>query len=129
MWKLRTIRYIAVAGAVVSAALLGIPGQAQALDPCLHNNICFYWGGNLSGAVRGYYIDNPDFGGDTFSGPGAGYGERVKNNSASVYNDFHLPALVCYNENYGGPCDYINPHSWRNLNYAWNDNASFRWIY
>ncbi|MEV8635798.1 peptidase inhibitor family I36 protein [Streptosporangium sp. NPDC051023] len=113
---------------LVGATTFVTTGAAQAVDPC--NDICFYWGSNLSGSVRSYTRGEvrADFGGDTFTSIGDGQGERVKNNAASVYNDTSLTAEVCYNENYGSPCDLVSPYSWRNLNHTWNDNASFHWL-
>jgi Peptidase inhibitor family I36 len=128
MAKWRTARYSAVVAALVGAMTFGTAGTAQAVDPC--NDICFYWDSGLGGSVRSYGASEvrADFGSDTFTRPGPGYGQRVKNNSASVYNDTPRTAEVCYNENYGGPCDLIPPFSWRNLFHTWNDNASFRWV-
>jgi hypothetical protein len=127
MIKRHIARHIAI-GTLIGATTFGTAGTAQAVDPC--NDICFYWDSNLRGSLRAYRGSEvrPDFGSDTFSSPGSGQGQRVKNNAASVYNDTARTAEVCYNENYGGPCDRVAPYSWRNLNHTWNDNASFHWV-
>jgi Peptidase inhibitor family I36 len=120
-------RHVAVVGAVAGALVFSTAGTAQAVDPC--NDVCFYWDSNQGGSVRAYLYPQvrADFGADTFTRQGPGFGQRVKNNSASVYNDTRYTVEVCYNENYGPPCDLIPPYSGRNLFHTWNDNASFRW--
>ncbi|KAA0943139.1 peptidase inhibitor family I36 protein [Streptomyces apricus] len=124
---------IAAAGAVVAATLAGTVATSGSAQAAGHNGVCevdemcMYWGGNLTGSFHDYFYSTSDFGSDVFLSAGSGKGERVKNNSASAYNRWSLLGHVYYNENFSGPRDDVPAYSWINLVKAWNDNASFNW--
>jgi len=69
---------------------------------------------NLAGI---YYANN-----------GTGAGEPVKNNAASAEDiSSSYTFYVFYNENFSGNYDYVLPHHWGDLYYAWNNDAS-EWL-
>ncbi|MEU0194978.1 peptidase inhibitor family I36 protein [Streptomyces afghaniensis] len=128
-------RGLAVAAALTAAIAggLGTTGTAHASSHghngvCEAAEVCMYWGSGLTGSYHDYYLQQPDFAGDRFLGPGSGQGEQVKNNSASASNRFVCNARVYYNENYSGPYDTVPSYGSANLVNAWNDNASFNWV-
>jgi hypothetical protein len=86
--------------------------------------ICLYWDSNARGAGIAFNGTVFDLAGYTWPNNGTGYGQRVKNNAASVENQGNFPASVYYNENLSGPMDWLNPGTWGNLVQTWNDNAS-----
>ncbi|MFE9687411.1 peptidase inhibitor family I36 protein [Streptomyces sp. NPDC006285] len=131
-----TVRFkkIAAAGAVVAATLAGTVATSGSAQAAGHNGVCeaeemcMYWGGNLSGSFHDYFYSTSDFGGDVFLSGGSGQGERVKNNSASAYNRWSLLGRVYYNENFSGSYDDVPAYGSVNLVRTWNDNASFNWV-
>ncbi|MFI9065643.1 hypothetical protein ACIGQE_27890 [Streptomyces sp. NPDC053429] len=93
-----------------------------------------FYNSNFMGAHRNMGYNVWDFGGprpltyclDGASAPAPGYGQNLKNNAASAKN-FHATyvADVYYNSGFKGAVDDV---SWgRNLNYTYNNNASFAW--
>ncbi|MET8840477.1 hypothetical protein ABZW67_10315 [Streptomyces rubiginosohelvolus] len=103
--------------------------------------LCVYFNSNLKGAKVGIFgkVHNYDYSPHcssqgclpfTYSeGSGsAGYGQKVKNNAASVYNYNDTSTRVFYNSGWTGPADEWDPYGWGtyfgNLSATYNDNAS-----
>ncbi|WP_164545230.1 peptidase inhibitor family I36 protein [Antribacter gilvus] len=122
-----------VAVAAVAAGLgigAAVPAQAVELNGvCEHREACFYWDSNFGGAKIDLYSPRVDFSTLRFLSPGAGAGQYVKNNSASVRNHDYGTLRVYYNENYTGVYDEFPPYGSGNLVRTWNDNASFKWFF
>lgn len=125
------LRLAATAAATVLTAL-AIPGTANAAgqDGVVDaNEFVFYYSANFGGSYDDFSASKADLTGYTFIKPGlAGYGQAVRNNSASVRNKRNQAARVYYSPNYLGVSDYIDPLGSTNLVNTSNDNASFRWI-
>lgn len=123
----RAIMSIAVAGA--AAASLASPVQAAGQDGQADNNeFIFYYNSNLAGSLSDFATSKLDLATYDFLKSGlAGYGQNVKNNSASVTNLRASDAKVYVGSAYSGVYDQVAAESSRNLSLAYNKNASFRW--
>ncbi|GHI47456.1 hypothetical protein C0Q58_16945 [Streptomyces albidoflavus] len=131
-------RYRPVVGSFIAAALscVGVFASASAAtadagttcggkDPCMR----FFYNSNRAGSYTYFRVNNvPDLAPYTYLASGAGKGQPVKNNGASLSNDTNKAVTVYYNSNYGGACDTVAAFSYVDrLNNTYNDNASFRW--
>jgi hypothetical protein len=89
---------------------------------------CLYYGSGESGAK--FQMHQPifisDLAGKTYDSSGSGAGQAVKNNSASAENvlGYGCVLYVYYNSNYGGNVDYVNPETYGQLWYTYNEDAS-----
>lgn len=124
-------RSIGIASVLVLLAILA-PQRASAAnqDGTINDNeFVFFFNSNLGGSYSDFASSTANLAGYTFLKGGlAGYGQYVKNNSASVTNLRGSTARVYFNSNYAGPYDTVNAASSRNLVNTYNDNASFRWL-
>jgi len=94
---------------------------------CDRNEVCFYYNSNWQGSVADFNSSVSDFAGYEFVGLGAGKGQQVKNNAASVCNYFrYYVAVVYYNSWYAGRADVIPPQECENLKITYNENASVK---
>lgn len=124
---------LALAGAA-ALTVLASGGVAQATAAhtdengvCEVNEICLYWGDNLTGSLYDSYSWYPDLVGKRFVSGGPGQGSWVKNNAASVWNRLEgTHACVFYDEMYRGAVDKIEFGS-ANLTVTKNNNASVKW--
>jgi hypothetical protein len=96
---------------------------------CDTHEICLYFNSDFQGSVADFGSGVPDFAGKVFKGPGAGRGQAVKNNAASVCNSHPIYAAVVYfNSHYSGKADVIPPNDCENLRNTYNENASATWV-
>ena len=127
-------RVVTVAAAIASIAALGTvtaPGASAAGQDGVAESeeFIFFYNSNYGGSYSDFASNKPDLAGYTFLRQGLnGYGQAVKNNSASVYNNRTQAARVYFNSGYAGAVDQVPGMSGRNLTLTYNENASFRWI-
>jgi hypothetical protein len=89
--------------------------------------LCLYWDTYENGALWGTSGAIPNLRNYRFPNNGAGGGQYVKNNAASMSCDTsYLWCYSYYNENYSGNYDYVTPQRSGNLYYTSNDEASVR---
>jgi hypothetical protein len=87
-------------------------------------DVCLYWDGNEGGAAAGFYGSSDNLAGFTYPNNGAGAGQGVKNNAASIEDDGSGTDYSYYNENYSGQNDWLNSYTYGNLVQTWNNEAS-----
>lgn len=123
----RSITSMVIAGAV--AASLASPAHAAGQDGAIDNNeFIFFYNSSQAGSISDFATNKADLAGYTFLKSGlSGYGQAVKNNSASVRNLRASVARVYFSSNYVGVYDEVAAESSRNLANTYNENASFRW--
>lgn len=125
---IRRIATLALASATLAAASIVGAGQAAAQDGVSNDEeFIFYYNSGLGGSLSDFSAAKADLAGFTFVSSGAGQGQYLKNNAASVNNRRGEAARVYYNSNYAGAYDHVNADSSRNLVNTYNNNASFRW--
>ncbi|TDV56467.1 peptidase inhibitor family I36 protein [Actinophytocola oryzae] len=94
--------------------------------------LCFYFNSNYAGARADYLYSDGNLDNERFNkgGSGAnGYNVVVKNNAASVVNNWSYSATVYYNSGCNGSVasQTIGAYGKANLNASMkNENASFR---
>lgn len=79
------------------------------------------------GSFRDYQNPVYTFGNDVFLAAGAGQGQPVKNNAASICNFDTRNARVFFNSGWAGPSDFVPAKTCMNLVNTYNENASWRW--
>jgi hypothetical protein len=105
-------------------------GQDATINP---NEFVFFYNSDFAGSYDDFINPQSSLAGFTFIKPGLnGYGQAVKNNSASVGNYKPQPVRIYYNSGYAGVYDQVaaaTPSSpaGRNLVSTYNQNASFQW--
>ena len=117
----------ALAGVVVSAPT----ASAATIHGCPEAHLCFYFNSNFAGARADYLYSDGNLSDELFTKGGTnGRGVQVKNNAASVVNNWSYPAVVYFNSR----CDAsvakqtIPAYGSANLNATMkNNNASFNW--
>lgn len=120
---------------VVAVALLTGAAPAQAADRdgyCQAGEVCYYYNSNFAGsvsdfsgagAVENYGATQPSC--YEFKGTGAGQGQCIKNNAASVWNRSGQSVRIFYNSYLTGPFQNFAPGAYGNLNSTLkNNNAS-----
>jgi hypothetical protein len=85
---------------------------------------CLYYNSYEQGAVASYGPGPHNFQYDTWPNNGAGAGQSVKNNAASAENQSASVATIYYNSNEAGNSDWLNPGTYGQLYYTYNNNAS-----
>ncbi|MER7478767.1 hypothetical protein ABTX60_14080 [Streptomyces sp. NPDC126510] len=132
------MKHLALSGIVSAVALImGSAGVSAADSPydCPEQNACFYYNSGLGGATAWDNGDNiANYGTMKFlaaqSGSGGenGFGQYVKNNTASISSGNDAGGYrVYFNSNYAGVYQTIGGNSWANLNFQLkNNNASGR---
>lgn len=120
----------AVAASVLATVAMPSAAHAASQDTIIETNeFVFYYSANFAGSYIDFGSSKADLSGYTFIKSGlSGYGQAVRNNSASVRNKRNQAARVYYSPNYLGISDYIAPLGSTNLVNTSNDNASFRWV-
>ncbi|WP_043175178.1 peptidase inhibitor family I36 protein [Streptomyces sp. NRRL B-24484] len=122
----RSLKLSAVA---LGAALL-VPGLATAAQAdtrdCPEVEFCLFYNSNQQGSHMVVQDSTPDLAGYTFTSPGNGRGQRVKNNAASAVSNVCVTVTVFYNSNYSGPSDMFNYRNAKNLVNTYNENASVK---
>ncbi|TPG17221.1 peptidase inhibitor family I36 protein [Pedococcus bigeumensis] len=130
----KKLAYAGIAGAVVSVAFLtAAPAQAAARDGiCQSGEFCLYYNSDNAGSVSDFTTSIDDYGASQpecyeFKGAGAGQGQCVKNNAASVWNRTSGSVTVFYNSGYSGDSQSFASGAKGNLNATLkNDNAGHR---
>jgi murein DD-endopeptidase MepM/ murein hydrolase activator NlpD len=132
---MKKLAYAAVAGAVLSTTfLIAAPSaQAAARDGiCQSGEFCLYYNSDHAGSVSDFTTSISDYGATQpecyeFKGAGAGQGQCVKNNAASVWNRTSGSVTVFYNSGYSGDSQTFASGAKVNLNATLkNDNAGHR---
>ena len=128
-------RVLATAG-LTAAALLSSgagPAHAAARDGhCDDGEFCYFYNSDNQGSVSDFTSSVPDYGTTQpgcydFKGDGAGKGDCIKNNAASVWNRTSGDVTVYFNTGYDGATDVIDKGFKGNLNSTlYNENASHR---
>lgn len=142
------IKGLVVAGVTAALAAVGGVGPAHAISAgdytsCGHGDgtLCIYYNSYDKGSHVGIYGEVDNYGLIAYTCPsdgclpyrfitsGTGYGDVVKNDAASVYNEADWTAYwVYYNSNLQGPYDEWDPMGYGTyygeLNVTYNENAS-----
>lgn len=133
------LRLLAALGlAALAASLLvsvnSAPAQAAARDgKCDSGEFCYYYNSDYQGSISDHGASLADYGSSQpecyeFKGTGAGKGQCIKNNAASVWNRTSKTIRVYFNSNYGGSYVDIASGARKNLRgtCCYNNNASHR---
>ncbi|GAA2731139.1 hypothetical protein GCM10009867_04040 [Pedococcus aerophilus] len=129
----RKLVHATLTGAVLGATvLLAAPtAQAAARDGiCQSGEFCLYYNSDHAGSVSDFTGSISDYGATQpecyeFKGAGAGQGQCVKNNAASVWNRTSGSVTVYYNSGYSGDSQTFASGAKVNLNATLkNENAS-----
>ncbi|MFJ8039141.1 peptidase inhibitor family I36 protein [Kitasatospora sp. NPDC096147] len=122
-------RTLKLAAAALSAALL-VPAFATnaqaAVRDCGESQFCLFFNSDFKGSHYVIQQSIPDLAGRTFTAPGNGQGQRVKNNAASAVSNVCMTVWVNFYSNYGGPADMFNYRNAANLVNTYNENASVK---
>jgi hypothetical protein len=129
---LRRIAAATAAALGLAAALVTTAPTASATardGVCETGEFCLYYNSDHLGSRVDLVNSQRDYGSGagciTFVSAGAGQGQCVKNNTASVWNRTGKPVFVFFNSDYGGVYDQIPDGAKVNLNAnVKNDNAS-----
>lgn len=137
MLGLSNWRRAAVGVAVAALAAAGLttlattPASAAARDGvCDAGEFCYYYNSDNAGSVSDFTGSVSDYGTTQpscydFKGEGAGKGECIKNNAASVWNRSSVTVRVYFNTGYGGSSQDFGAGAKGNLNTTLkNNNAS-----
>jgi Peptidase inhibitor family I36/Peptidase family M23 len=123
----------AVLAGGLSAGLAAPASAATARDgSCEAGEFCLYYNSNHAGSVSDFTGSITDYGATlptcyVFKGAGAGQGQCVKNNTASVWNRTSGTVTVFYNSGHTGASQAIAAGGKVNLNATLkNENASHR---
>jgi len=133
----RKIASLGLTATATAGLVLGMAPQSQASAglTCSDSNaycMVFYYNSGLSGSRTVFVgFDHYSLNNYTFLGSGAGKGQAVKNNAASVENFSAYSVNIYYNSNLAGACDAIP--AWGDTNTGpnnrlvrtYNNNASF----
>ena len=119
----------------IAASLVAIAPGAQAADRdgiCQSGEFCLYYNSDHAGSVSDFTGSIADYGATQpdcyeFKGAGAGQGQCVKNNAASVWNRTGGTVTVFYNSDFGGASQSFAAGAKVNLNATLkNENASHK---
>jgi hypothetical protein len=130
---LKRLVYGGIVAALIGASIVAAPTPAQAAGRdgvCESGEFCLYYNSNHQGSVSDFTGSITNYGSNeatcyVFKGAGAGQGQCVKNNTASVWNRTSDPVTVYYNSGYSGTSQTIPSGGKVNLDAALkNNNAS-----
>ncbi len=119
----------------IAASLLGgmlavsAPANAAVAQNgvCESGEFCLYYNSDRTGSLSDFTGSIADYGTYKFKSAGAGQGQLVKNNAASVRNLTFRTVTVFYYSNYGGSSQAVAPGAAANLSTTLkNQNASHR---
>ncbi len=126
----KRLGYAGIAASFLGATLaVSTPAQAAVAQNgvCESGEFCLYYNSDRTGSLSDFTGNISDYGTYKFKSAGAGQGQLVKNNAASVRNRTFGAVTVFYNNNYGGSSQTIAPGAAVNLNTTLkNQNASHR---
>ncbi|MFC7593890.1 peptidoglycan DD-metalloendopeptidase family protein [Terrabacter sp. GCM10028922] len=128
----RRIATSLVAAVGLAAAVVAVAPTASATarnGVCESGEFCLYYNSDHLGSRVDLVNSQRDYGSGagciTFVSSGAGQGQCVKNNTASVWNRTSKPVFVFFNSDFGGVYDQIPSGAKVNLNAnVKNENAS-----
>ncbi len=125
------LAYASIAAASLLGATLAVSAPAQAASQdgiCQSGEFCLYYNSDRTGSLADFSGSIADYGGTyKFISAGAGQGQLVKNQAASVRNRTFGNVTVFYNSGYAGSSQTIAPGAAVNLNTTLkNQNASHR---
>lgn len=111
MWRRIRTGLVAAAIAAVAVAGIGGPAQARSYDGfCESGEVCLYWGGNYYGGVADFVNDIYNYKSFRFKGSGAGVGQSLNDNSASVRSKARLfEVILCVDSYFRGKCFEMSP--------------------
>ncbi|WP_169807809.1 peptidase inhibitor family I36 protein [Actinomadura hibisca] len=133
----RTARLIAATAATVLGGLVLVapPASAAGRDgTCDSGEFCYYYNSGNQGSVSDFTGSVSDYGTAQpscfdFKGAGAGKGQCVKNQAASVWNRSAKTVRVYFNSGYGGSYQDFKAGAKGNLNSTLkNQNASHQFL-
>ncbi|MFD8521415.1 hypothetical protein [Streptomyces capillispiralis] len=84
---------------------------------------CLFYNSYQQGSGAGFDVGAYNFEGLTWP-DGNAKGQPIKNNAASGEADGQFMSLIYYNSNQMGNLDWFNPHTYGQLYYTYNENAS-----
>ena len=131
-------KFVTALATAAAAAAITVTGTAPAEAATARNGVCetgevcFYYNSSYAGSMSDFSASVANYGTDpatcyVFKSAGAGQGQCIKNNVASVRNKSSLPVTVYYNSSYTGSAQKINAGTAVNLNSTLkNNNASHR---
>ena len=132
---MKKLAYAAMVGVVLTATAVTTAPSAQAAARdgiCQSGEFCLYYNSDHAGSVSDFTTSISDYGASQpecyeFKGAGAGQGQCVKNNAASVWNRTSGSVTVFYNSGYSGDSQTFASGAKVNLNATLkNDNAGHR---
>jgi hypothetical protein len=122
---------VVAAFGLMSGAVFVSAGPASAAEGdrnCETGDVCLYYSPDLKGALAAFYWNNGSHHNYNFpGGQGAGSGQRLADNAASVKNRARFVGVRIFEHiNYGGVSIYVGPANSRNLDSLRNKNSSHR---
>ncbi len=126
----KRLGYAGIAASLLGATLaVSAPAQAAVAQNgvCESGEFCLYYNSDRTGSLSDFTGNISDYGTYKFKSAGAGQGQLVKNNAASVRNLTFGTVTVFYYSNYGGSSQAVAPGAAVNLSTTLkNQNASHR---
>jgi hypothetical protein len=86
--------------------------------------LCLYYNSNEQGAGAAFNADVYDLAGYVWPNNGAGAGQQIKNNAASAEDQSNGEDEIFVNHGWAGNVDWLNPGSYGQLYYTYNNEAS-----
>ena len=127
---MKKLAYAGLATTLLGATLaVSAPAHAAVAQNgvCESGEFCLYYNSDRTGSLSDFSGSISDYGTYKFKSAGAGQGQLVKNNAASVRNLTFKTVTVFYNSNYGGSSQAVAPGAAVNLSTTLkNENASHR---
>jgi hypothetical protein len=112
----RALHAISVIVTVLTASVVLSPTEASAAvrnGSCEDGEVCFYYNSSRSGSLYDTNVSMSTYGSGSactkFVGAGAGKGQCIKNNTASVWNRTASSLRVYYNSYHGAPYQEFRP--------------------
>ncbi|MCG8918533.1 peptidase inhibitor family I36 protein [Actinokineospora sp. PR83] len=125
---------LAVLTATITGGVVAAPAASAAtINRCPAAYFCFFFNSNFEGAHADYLLSDGNLDNERFNKVGStsrGLDVVVKNNAASVVNNWSHAATVYYNSGCNGSVasQSIGTYTSANLNSTMkNENASFNW--
>ncbi len=127
---MKKLAYAGLATTLLGATLaVSAPAHAAVAQNgvCESGEFCLYYNSDRTGSLSDFTGSISDYGTYKFRSAGAGQGQLVKNNAASVRNRTFGAVTVFYNSSYGGSYQTVAPGAAVNLNTTLkNQNASHK---
>lgn len=109
---MKIVAFAALGVALLSGTVIAAP-SAQAVSPrngvCESGEVCLYYNSNHQGSLVDFTGSIRTYGTGSscikYVSPGAGRGQCVKNNAASVWNRKSVPVTIFYKSNWSGSID------------------------